>query len=170
MRSPQPPMRRLLALFTVLALAGCDVPNSNPAVRPEPGDHYFRIEVEAVQILNAGVVTIPAEIDVTVDAVNGQGEPLDADDHKKLKNWKSGRSTTIPGKPWQMTLSQSPGPGGGIIVASFVIVAVADDAVNINCRFFTGTVGGPEYQDKPKFQTGKGSKTVCLYSIQFPGG
>lgn len=120
------------------------------------------------QTTSEAVVIIPGHINVTVNAYDANG-PLDSDDFGKLKNWKSGREPTIPGKPWKMILSLPPGTGGDFIQASFKISHdITDKAISIRCHFFVSRLGGPFVEDKPKLQVGVGTPVTCLYNIQFP--
>src|SRR4029078_4668384 len=96
----------MLPLAALAIVASCTMPGQNTAARPAPGDNQVKVEVEAVQITQNAVTTVTEHINVLVNAVNGNGEPLIADDFKPLTNWDSGETPTIPGRPWAMEFSQ----------------------------------------------------------------
>ena len=163
----------MLPLAALAIVAGCTMPGQNTAARPAPGDNQVKVEVEAVQITQNAVTTVTEHINVLVNAVNGNGEPLIADDFKPLTNWDSGETTTIPGRPWAMEFSQAPGEGAGSIILSLRVFSKANrvhrNALNIKCHFFVKRSGETTWtEDKVKVQVGTGVPVTCVYSIQFP--
>lgn len=173
-------VRTILFLSVAMPLgftAACVPGATSPPVLPAPGDNQVRIKIEATQLRADGPRVVAENyIDIIVNTFNGEGVPLVGDDGKPLANWSAGPSSSIPGKPWSITLSQAPGQGGGTIAGSVRVLSAANahirDALNINCHFdvlISPASGGDGkfHESLTSFQTGVGRQVSCLFSFTF---
>ena len=168
----------LPAVFLV-PLGACVPGATSPSVLPAPTDNQVRIEVEATHLTPDGPKVVAENyIDIIVNTFDAAKPPvpLVGDDGKPLANWSAGPSSSIPGKPWSITLSQAPGVGGGVVAGSIRVLSAANshihNALAINCRFFVAVSplsgGDGLFHEAPQFfQTNTGRQVSCLFSFTF---
>lgn len=135
--------RVLAAAVMIMTLAACQYP-----VQPDPGDNILTVLIETFDS-HGGPLIEP--IAVRVDAIDGEGVHLFADDGRVLNGWQTEGVT-----PWHLVLSQAPGVGGGII--SVTLRVKAGRGVVVNCRFLKNGI--------EQLQAGQAG-TVCMYTAGF---
>jgi hypothetical protein len=157
----------LLALSALVIACG-NQPGSHPETKPLPGDNVLRIELHAFYVRDAdGTVHDPSEahipLHLRIDAYNGEGVPLTADDGLPLSNW-----TTYSITPFVIELSSGPTSKGGNHIGGSLRYDLKDIPkvdgnprqvrYSVTCTFFKNGVEVPQLA-----QAG----TPCLWAVGF---